>query len=169
MRNFVVAFLCGGLMALEGHVMAAAPLTINLSGTESSTGRLHDDGTVTGVRFQGWTGGSGPNANGWAGPPGGGGHWLSQVDYRFVTDTMLAVTGQSFELLVPGGPHLAATVTGGEATRPDSTESDLGCGRGNATIVVTLAFEDGASGDFTGCLDDGRRQPFRIWGTLTKF
>jgi hypothetical protein len=167
MRRFILGVVCCGLVAIHPPATAEAPLTVNLSGTESSTGRLAGD-SVTGVRFQGWLGGSGPNANGWSPPPGDGGRWLTRDDYVFESDTTLSLTAGSFDLMLPGGHRLSATATAGVVTRPDPPDSDLGCGAGRATLSITLAFDDGAQGGFTGCLDDGRRQPFRLWGTLTR-
>jgi hypothetical protein len=170
MRTIVLGTALCALLASQGPVTAAAPLTINLSGNETFIGHVEPDGSVVGVRFQGWTGGSGPHANGWSGPPGNGGHWLTRVDYQ-CTDpscSSLALTSGAFDLTLLGGERLSASATGGVVTRPPDLGSDIGCGAGIATLSVTLAFDDGASGGFTGCLDDQRSKPYRLWGTLTK-
>jgi hypothetical protein len=128
------------------------------------------DGFVTGVRFEGWTGGGGAIPGGWVRPPGAGGHFSASIDFccrQFeVPGGSVAIESGDFDLNPAGRGATHATVVSGTVSFPSTLETDLGCGPGVSVVAVSLA----GGGGIVACLDDlhghNNAPPFPIWGTV---
>ena len=163
-----VLFVAIGLGTVE---RAHADFSVNVSGQETSKGHAQDD-VVVGVRFVGWTGGTGPIPDGWVAPPGEGGHWSFVIDYCCVstTEPFVTILGGSWDLRLPDGSRFSGSVESGIVQFPLSLEDDIGCGPGVTTVSASLLLDSGGDGEAEACLDDVRepQPPFRlpIWGTI---
>lgn len=156
---------------------SAAPLPVNLSGYEFLLGTsctIKGQSGTCNVAFGGWTGGSGPVANGWTPFPGTEqGLWKATVDYTGTVEFggQVELAGGRFDVLFTDGTTVSGKVTGGTVTWPP-VGTDAGCGTDVALVSVNIKyFRHGptSSGSFQGCLHDlpaGSVIPPKIWGTL---
>lgn len=153
-------------------MVQAVPSQLNLSGYEFLLGSSCTiDGIpgTCGVEFGGWTGGSGPGANGWTRFPGNRrGLWAATINYTGSANfgSTVIVTSGSFDVLFKQGRTISGVVTGGTVIWPIDENTDAGCGAGVANVALTLS---GGASSFAGCLHDlpaGTVIPPTIWGTL---
>jgi hypothetical protein len=171
-----ISFFAALVLGLAFPAIAQGPPSIypiNLSGYEFRLGSpctIGGSAGKCGVQFGGWTGGSGPVADGWTPFPGTRkGLWEAQVDYIGSADFGNTAYLQSgtFDLLFRHRPSISGTVVTGTVQWP-SFGSDIGCGTNVAKVTVQLLINSG-NHYFNGCLHDlpaGTVIPPKIWGTL---
>lgn len=156
---------------------AATGVPLNVSGYEYSLGSncwLGVTQATCGVQFGGWTGGSGPYANGWRGFPGDGhGLWKASVNYtgKAAFGATAKLAGGAFDVMLTNGLNVHGLVGGGSVVWPANQWTDAGCGPGVAVVRASVLYTRGVSGwgSFKGCLRDlpvGVSIPPKIWGTL---
>src|SRR6266852_1007782 len=153
---------------------ALAQFPVNVSGYEVFLGvdcTINNEPATCGVRFGGWTGGSGAVPGGWTRFPGDReGFWTANVNYNGKAgfDKTVTLLGGSWELLFKNGTVVQGTVSAGNVQWPAAT-GDLGCGTGVAKITASLAVKGGGAAGFVGCLHDlpaGTVVPPKVWGTF---
>jgi len=156
-------------------VRAQAPTDINLSAYEFLLGTsctINGQAGTCGVSFGGWTGGTGPVANGWTPFPGTRqGLWEATINYTGSPAFGGSVTVQSgsLDLFLKGEPPLSGSVIGGGVTWPQDTNTDIGCGAGVARVIVAVSTESEGTLNFNGCLHDlpaGSVIPPKLWGAF---
>jgi hypothetical protein len=163
------------LMVMPGAMKFTAVVNaqpgINLSGYELLLGSncmIDGQAGKCGVHFVGWTGGGGPIANGWTPFPGDRrGLWDAEINYIGSVNFGSAVELESgkFDVLFKTGQIITGNIDDGSTVTWPSMNSDLGCGKNVAKVIVT----QNGNPLFTGCLHDlpaGTVIPPTIWGTL---
>jgi hypothetical protein len=168
----------GATNAFVAKIGSTILARLNLSGVEFFGGHsciVEGQAATCGVHSVGWGGGhgSGHDPNGWVAFPGDGkAVWESNVtfegDVAFGQTVQLSKGGR-LELLLKGNKLLSEIVTEGTVQWPPSTNGDLGCGRGVASVLALFTTKQDAPGSFVGCLQDlpaGSVTPPKIWGTF---
>jgi hypothetical protein len=163
----VVVLLINGC----GGVRTRGSITTGFSGHELFAGKTVGS-TTTGTLFAGKDNNV---CNGWT-INDNGGAWTASLSYvgaPGIDSSGANVTGGKWLWQQASDVIHSGSVKEGKVSWPASSEADLGCGKGVASVMLSLKGLS-ESGNFTGCLDDThldpRAQPFvfppKIWGTL---
>jgi hypothetical protein len=173
--RWAVVILVVGLLSLGATSALAHTPPINLSGYEIFLGVTCPTGTC-GTTFSGWTGGSGPVAEGWQPFPGDSqGLWKATVNHTGGAgfgNTVILLSGR-WQIVFTDKHVLFGKVTGGTVVWPPQQGDDIGCGVNVAKVTAALAISPlagGGTATMAACLHDlpaGTVIPPTVWGTFS--